>query len=90
MATYSGSSLENSKDRGAWRTTVHGAAESPQVTVHGVTESRTQLNILVTVWAKYKEASIYLLKLEKCAQEITADEKRRRGGVQITSEEFCL
>ena len=44
MATYSGSSLENSKDRGAWRTTVHGAAESPQVTVHGVTESRTQLN----------------------------------------------
>ena len=48
------------------------------------------MTILVIVWAKYKEASIYLLKLEKCAQEITADEKRRRGGVQITSEEFCL
>ena len=48
------------------------------------------MTIIVIVWAKYKEASIYLLKLEKCAQEITGDEKKGRGGVQVTSEKFCL
>ena len=57
------SSLENSMDRGAWRTIVHGAAESlagysPWGRRESDTTERlnTQLTVLVIVWAKYKEA----------------------------------